>query len=49
MSCGYEPLDTLFLAALDRSEPFSPPPAFSVPEEIDATFTIVSPASAALP
>ncbi len=47
-SCGYEPLDAVFLAALDRSKPFSPPPAFSVspPEEIDATFTIVSAASA---
>lgn len=43
MSCGYEPLDALFLEALDRSKPFSPPPAFSPspPEEIDATFTIV--------
>ena len=47
MSCGYEPLDTLFLAALDSAKPFSPPPAFSAspPEEIDATFTIVSAAS----
>ena len=43
MSCGYEPLDALFLEALDRAKPFSPPPAFSPspPEEIDATFTIV--------
>ena len=47
MSCGYEPLDTLFLAALDSSKPFTPPPAFSAspPEEIDATFTIVRAAS----
>jgi TonB C terminal len=45
-SCGYEPLDSVFLGALDRSKPFSPPPAFSPAEEIDATFTIVTAASA---
>ena len=43
MSCGYEPIDAMFLAALEKSKPFAPPPKFlpSPPEEIDATFTIV--------
>jgi len=47
MSCGYEPLDAVFLSALDRAKPFAPPPAFSPSpaEEVDATFTIVSAAA----
>ncbi len=41
-SCGYEPLDSLFLEALDRAGPFNSPPAFAIfqPPDIDVTFAI---------
>ncbi len=43
MSCGYGPLDTLFLETLDRSGPFNSPPSFAIfqPQDIDVTFAIV--------
>jgi hypothetical protein len=43
MSCGYEPLDKLFLEILDRSGPFNSPPSFAIfqPPDIDVTFAFV--------
>ncbi len=46
-SCGYEPLDSLFLEALDRAGPFNSPPAFAIfqPQDIDVMFAIEGSAS----
>ncbi len=40
-SCGYEPLDSFFLEALDRAGPLNSPPAFAIfqPQDIDVGIT----------
>lgn len=45
LSCGYEPLDSLFLTTLENAAPFKSPPSFAIyqSESIDVTFAIVSP------